>query len=240
VNLLTDSEISPQIMHHQSPHNEQTGTETPQPVQEAPRPEHKADNGGGVDIRRADGQAAISDTDRAAIDLARVQGYVMRDLELIIGHTIEQAVNNATAPLLARIEAQTAQIEQLTVAQKAAQAAQAEAQTSYAEAQASLAGRIEAHAVAQRLLMDALQQLRKDHAPETAGIAILSAEVVQLKEATQRSVEEALTKAVVPYLKQVRKVSQEVHRVEGENKRLKAELETAQRQWHPWWKFWKS
>jgi hypothetical protein len=226
-------------MHQQSPQNEQTVAETPQPVQEAPRPEHKADNGVGADIRRSDGQTAISDADRAAIDLARVQGYVMRDLELVIGHTIEQAVSNATAPLLARIEAQTAQIEQLAAAQKAAQAAQAAAQDSYAEAQASLAGRIEAHAVAQRLLMDALQQLRKDHAPETAGIAVLSAEVVQIKEATQRSVEEALTKAVIPYLKQVRKVSQEVHRVEGENKQLKAELEATKRPHRPWWNFWR-
>jgi chromosome segregation ATPase len=232
VNLLIDSEIGPQIMHQHSSQNEQTVTETPQP-------EHKADNGTGADIRRNDSQADIADTDRAAIDLARVQGYVMRDMEIVIGHTIEQAVSNATAPLLARIEAQTAQIEQLTATQKAAQAAQAAAQASYAEAQASLAGRIEAHAVAQRLLMDALQQLRKDHAPETAGIAVLSAEIVQLKEATQRSIEEALTKTMIPYLKQVRKVSQEVHRVEGENNRLKMELEAVQRLRRPWWKFWK-
>jgi gamma-glutamylcysteine synthetase len=224
-------------MHQQSPQNEQMVTETAPPIQ-TQQPEHKADNATGAEGRRSDGQMTIADTERTALDLARVQGYVMRDLELVIGHTIEQAVSKAIAPLLERIEAQKAQIEQLTAAQKAAQAVQAASQASYAEAQASLAGRIEAQAVAQRLLMDALQQLRKDHAPETAGIAVLSAEIVQLKEVTQRSVEEAFTREVAPYLKQVRKVSQEVHRVEGENKQLKAELEEAQRQRRPRWKFW--
>jgi hypothetical protein len=240
-------------MHQQPPVDEQTAIEASPPETEAhlqeatqrpeaaQRPENKADNETGAEDRRSDVQAA--DVERAAIDLARLQGYVMRDLELAIGHTIEQAISMATAPLLARIEAQTAQIEQLAAAQEMAQAVQAATQASYAEAQASLAGRLEAQAVAQRLLMDALQQLRKDRAPETAGITFLSAEVAQLKEATQRAVEEAFMKGVLPYLKQVRKVSQEVHRVEGENKRLKTELEAAQnqawRQRRPWWKFWR-
>jgi peptidoglycan hydrolase CwlO-like protein len=50
---------------------------------------------------------------------------------------------------------------------------------------------------------------------------------------------------LVPYLKQVRKVAQEVDRVEGENKRLKVELEEARTKIaqteavrRPWWKFW--
>lgn len=103
----------------------------------------------------------------------------MRDLEILIGRTIEEAVSHATAPLLAKIEAQTAQLAQLTDTQRATQAA-------YAEEQASLAGRIEAQAIAQRLLMDALQQLRKDRAPETAGIALLSVEIAQIKEAWRK------------------------------------------------------
>jgi hypothetical protein len=228
-------------MHQQPRQNNQKDSKAAQPLKESQRPEHKDNNSVGAENGLSDGQAASTEADRAAIDLARVQGYVMRDLELVIGHTIERAVSNATAPLLARIEAQAAQIEQLTIAQRATQEAQEAAQASYAEAQASLAGRIEGQAVAQRLLMDTLQQLRKDRAPETAGIALLNAEVVQFKEATHRSVEEAFTKAVLPYLKQVRKVSQEVHRVEGENERLRTELEAAQRkvqQRRSWWRFW--
>jgi hypothetical protein len=224
-------------MHQQSPQNEKAATEMTQSIEAQPS-EHKTDAAGVAESKCSDSRATIANAECTAIDLARVQVYILRNLELMIGHTIEQAISNATAPLLERIEAQTAQIEQLTAAQRAAQAAQAAAQTSYAEAQASLAGRIEAQAVAQRLLMDALQQLRRDHAPETAGAAILSAEVIQLKEATQRAVEEAFTKGVLPYLKRVREVSQEVHRVEGENKRLKTELETLQHQHRPWWKFW--
>jgi chromosome segregation ATPase len=221
------------------------------------------------------------------MDLGRIQGYLARDMEIVVGRAVEQVVSNVTAPLLARIEeqsdlleAQTAQIEQLaaaqalllegierltmgqapilehiaqlTAAQKAAEAAQAGAQTAYTEAQASLAGRLEAQAVTQRLLMDQLKQLRKDRAPETAGIAVLSAEITQLRKAqqtpsagTQTAVEEAVDKSLVPYLKQVRKVAQEVDRVEGENKRLKADLEEAQSKVaqteaarRPWWKFW--
>jgi hypothetical protein len=223
----------------------------------------------------------------AAMDLGRIQGYLARDMEIVVGRAVEQVVSNVTAPLLARIEeqsdlleAQTAQIEQLataqalllesierltmgqapilehiaqlTAAQKAAEAAQVGAQTAYTEAQASLAGRLEAQAVTQRLLMDQLKQLRKDRAPETAGIAVLSAEITQLRKAqqtpsagTQAAVEEAVDKSLVPYLKQVRKVAQEVDRVEGENKRLKADLEEAQSKVaqtvaarSPWWKFW--
>jgi chromosome segregation ATPase len=217
--------------------------EIPQPVQEA-------DNGVGGDSKRSDAQATSGDTDRAAIDLARVQGYVMRDLEILIGHTIEQAVSNATAPLLAKIEAQTAQFEQLIAAQRAAQADQAAAQASYAEAQASLAGRIEAQAIAQRLLMDALQQLRKDRAPETAGIALLSAEITHLKEAqqkppeaTQREIQAAMDEvfktSLRPYIKQVQSVAAAVDKVRAENEHLKAELELAQHQRRPWWKLWR-
>jgi hypothetical protein len=223
----------------------------------------------------------------AALDLGRIQGYLARDMEIVVGRAVEQVVSNITAPLLARmeeqsdlIEAQTAQIQQLTSAQasllesierltiaqtpllehiarltaahEAAQSTQADAQTAYTEAQALIAGRIEAQAVTQRLLMDQLKQLRKDRAPETAAISVLNAEIAQLRKAqqtpsagTQTAVEEAVDKSLVPYLKQVRKVAQEVDRVEGENKRLKAELEEARSKVpeaeavrRPWWKFW--
>jgi chromosome segregation ATPase len=37
-----------------------------------------------------------------------VEGYVARDLELIVGQAVEQAVSNAVVPLLGRIESQAA------------------------------------------------------------------------------------------------------------------------------------
>jgi hypothetical protein len=40
--------------------------------------------------------------------LSRVEGYVARDLELIVGKAVDQAISNATAPLLERIEQLTA------------------------------------------------------------------------------------------------------------------------------------
>ncbi len=40
--------------------------------------------------------------------LSRVEGYVARDLELMIGQAVEQAVNNAVGPLLERVESQAA------------------------------------------------------------------------------------------------------------------------------------
>lgn len=52
---------STRIMHQQPPQDE-----PPQAVQEA-------DNGVGANSRRLDGQATVADTDRGAIDLARVQ-----------------------------------------------------------------------------------------------------------------------------------------------------------------------
>jgi hypothetical protein len=159
--------------------------------------------------------------------LSRVEGYVARDLEIIIGKAIEQAVSNATAPLLARIE-------QLT------------------EAHASLSGHMEAQAAAHTLLMDDLKESRKDRAMLRAELAKLT-EGQQEPPAVQASVEEAVDKSLVPYLKKVQEVSAEVDRVNEQNEQLKAalvkaereatqlkaaQLEAARRSQRPWWKLW--
>jgi Helix-turn-helix domain len=177
--------------------------------------------------------------------IARLEGYVSRDMELLIAHAVE----TAQAPLLQEIAALRAEqellmehnqqllkrIEQLTVAHT------------------SLAGHLKAQAAAHTLLMEDLKESRKDR-------AMLRTEIVKLTEAQQGSletaqaaVEEAVDKSLVPYLKQVQEVSAEVDQIEEENKRLKAELakdeiavgrlktaqmEAARRPQRSWWKLW--
>jgi excisionase family DNA binding protein len=147
-------------------------------------------------------------------------GYVERDIELLIARVVE----SAQAPLLEEIRALRAMqapllehIEQLTAAH------------------ASLAGRVEAQAAAQTLLMDDLREARKDRAMLRAELARMLEAQQNQPEIAQTAVEEALDKAVIPYLRQVQEVSAEVDKVQEENTRLKTELEAAR---HPWWKFW--
>jgi excisionase family DNA binding protein len=163
-------------------------------------------------------------------DLARVQGYVARDMELVVGRAVEQAISKVTAPLLNQIAVQTEEIAALRTAHE------------------TLSGRIEAESAAHSLLMDELREARKDRADLRAELAKLT-EAQQdhqeppaaTSEATQTDIEGALDKAVVPYLKQVQAVSAEVDRVNEENERLKKEL--LEKHFHkgprlPWWKFW--
>lgn len=153
--------------------------------------------------------------------LSRVEGYVARDLELIVGKAVEQAVSNATAPLLERIE-------QLSLAH------------------AALSGHMEAQAAAHTLLMDDLKESRKDRAMLRVELAKLMEAQQGPPEAAQMAVESAVDKSLVPYLRQVQDVSAEADRVKEENDWLKAalikaETEAAQmkavRQ-RPWWKLW--
>jgi hypothetical protein len=171
------------------------------------------------DIRSAGAGHRIGPLSGPATDirLSRVEGYVARDLELIIGEAVEQAVSDATAPLLERIE-------QLTMAH------------------ATLSGYMEAQAAAHTLLMDDLKESRKDRAMLRAELAKLTEARQRPPEATQMAVEDAVDKSLLPYLKQVQEVSLEVDRVQEENERLKAELvkseEAVRRPQRPWWRLW--
>jgi chromosome segregation ATPase len=155
--------------------------------------------------------------------VARLEGYVARDMELLIRRSIEAA----QAPLLERI---------------------GQLATEYA----SLAGQLKAQAAAHTLLMDDLRESRKDRAALRAEIAKLMEAQQALPGAAQAAleqaaVEEAVDKSLVPYLKQVQEVSAEADRVKEENERLKEEIVKTQMEakqlvarhpQRPWWKLW--
>jgi hypothetical protein len=62
---------------------------------------------GGQDDGHKTGSESDRDTNRVTDSrLSRVEGYVARDLELLIGQAVDQAVSSAVAPLLERIESQ--------------------------------------------------------------------------------------------------------------------------------------
>jgi excisionase family DNA binding protein len=54
-----------------------------------------------------DGNETGADTG-ADNQIARLEGYVARDMEIILGHAVEQAVSTVVSPLLERIESQAA------------------------------------------------------------------------------------------------------------------------------------
>jgi excisionase family DNA binding protein len=151
-------------------------------------------------------------------------GYAARDVARDIELLITRVMESAQAPLLEEVRAL-----------RAIQAPLLEHIEHLTTAHASLTGRIEAQAAAQTLLMDDLREARKDRAMLRAELAKLTEAQQNPPETTQAAVEEALDKAVIPYLKQVQEVSAEVDRVHEENERLRRELEAAR---HPWWKFW--
>jgi hypothetical protein len=191
------------------------------------RARRTATNSNTSDIR-PDAQPAEAGQLSGLSRLSRVEGYVARDLELIVGKAVEQAVSNATAPLLDRIEQLTA-------------------------AHTSLSGHMEAQAAAHTLLMDDLKESRKDRAMLRAELSKLTEAQQEPPEAVQASIEEAVDKSLVPYLKQIQEVSAEVDSVNEQNERLKAalvkaeteatqlrakQLEATRRPHRPWWKLW--
>jgi hypothetical protein len=175
---------------------------------------------------------AIGDDTR----LGRVEGYVARDMELLIGRAVEDAVKAAQAPLLKYIE-------QLT----STQAPLAEYIEKLTAAHGSLSGRIEAQGAAHSLLMEELKQLRQDRATQTGHIERLTAKIEELEqtvaqeqpdaaEPSQTAMTAAIQEALTPYVKRAQSVAAAVETVKIENNLLKARLEMAKR---PWWAFWK-
>jgi hypothetical protein len=71
---------------------------------------------GTSDSVRDSGTSDEKDTEKgsSATDLARIQGYLARDMELVIARAVAEAVEAAQAPLLARIEELTQAVERLS------------------------------------------------------------------------------------------------------------------------------
>jgi hypothetical protein len=174
--------------------------------------------------------------------MARLEGYVARDMELLIVRAVEaaqaplmeeiRALRAEQAPLLKHNQQLLDRIKQLTLAH------------------ASLSGYMEAQAAAHTLLMDDLRESRKDRAMLRAEIARLTEVQQRPPEVAQAVIEDAVDTSLVPYLKQVQQVSTDVDRVKEENERLKAKLVKAEAETsrlkemlpqttpRPWWKLW--
>jgi type II secretory pathway component PulM len=104
-----------------------------------------------------------------------------------------------------------------------------------AAAQVPLLGRLEAQLECLEVQAARVEAL-------TTEIAALRAEGGQVRpDLTQTTVEAAIDKSLVPYLKQVQEVSTNVDRVQAKNEYLKRQLRQT---WldkgkrHPRWKFW--
>jgi excisionase family DNA binding protein len=151
-------------------------------------------------------------------DIARIQGYVARDLELMLS----RAIVEAQAPLLERIEALMNSNQ---------------VQTAHMEA---LAKEIEQLAAVQAAQMAEAAALRRE--VELMAITRMAAQLAappiesvaegghKMPEAVT---EEATDKSPDLNLKQVQEMSDEVDLLQAENERLRFELEKTQR---PWWK----
>jgi excisionase family DNA binding protein len=188
----------------------------------APDARPTADTSASIDADSSEQSMAVSADSQISRHIGL--GYAARDMARDIELLITRVVESAQAPLLEEIRAL-----------RATQAPLLEHLDHLSAAHESLVGHIEAQAAAQTLLMDDLKESRKDRAMLRAELARLTEAQQNPPETAQSAVEEALDKAVIPYLKQVQEVSAEVDKVHEENERLKKELEAAR---HPWWKFW--
>lgn len=149
--------------------------------------------------------------------LSRVEGYMARDLEVMLSHAIAEA----QAPLLERIEAmvssnqaQTARIEVLTEEIKQLAAVQA---THVAE---NVALRSEVELMAATAMAAQLAAIAPEHASESTH------------EPPQEGSQEVLDKSLMLDLQQAQELTDEIDSLQAENERLRFELEKTRR---PWW-----
>jgi uncharacterized small protein (DUF1192 family) len=139
--------------------------------------------------------------------LSRLEGYVARDLETIVGRAVAEAVTAAQAPLLKRIE-------ELTTVQ-AAQVAENAALRREVELMA--ATQMAAHLAAL--------------SPESAA----EEETTQDATQTPEMPVDVLHKPMMLDLQQAQELSDEIDLLQAENERLKFELEKTRRSW--WQRF---